>query len=87
MIVLLPEHAELTNAEVAKLVGASASAVAMARRRLAGSCQYCQRPATAGIFCDRHYKRVNASRRKRSGAKPWRPGAKGRPPLNREPKE
>jgi hypothetical protein len=56
-------------------------------RREAGLCYYCDSPARAdSAFCEVHRQQTNRQarehRRRTKGFKPWRPGGKGRPPLD-----
>jgi hypothetical protein len=55
-----------------------------------GKCIWCGEPrgeSTSTIYCEEHLLAIRtASRnrmRKKTGCKPWRPGGRGRPPIER----
>lgn len=80
-VVILPEWASLTNAQVATKVGCTSTAVMYARRRAVGLCERCSSPALEGHkLCLTHGVAAAKTRRKRTSSKAWVPGGRGRPP-------
>jgi hypothetical protein len=71
-----------TNCAIARQLGVTPQAVLYARRKKLNRCLRCGRKTAPGIqHCKRHRKLVNQSKRAQRGHKPWRPGGKGRPPI------
>lgn len=87
MIQVPPEWWNKTNCEIAGLLGCTPTNVLFARRRALGLCERCKRKATKGRFCATHEKKVRRYQRSLKGHKPWKPGGRGRPPINRDRKE
>jgi hypothetical protein len=55
-----------------------------ARHRAAGLCLACSRPVLEGaVHCRRHHLQRRRQMRRREGLRPWQPGGRGRPPIER----
>ena len=86
MIHIPSEWLDKTNVEIAELLNVTPQAVLYAKRRALNLCERCGKTATDGRYCARHAKALRKYHRKRHGHRAWKPGGRGRPPLNR-PKE
>lgn len=56
------------------------------RRKAAGLCEVpgCCFPPVGKSYCKYHLKKWRQRQRKKLGCKPWHPGGKGRPPIDRK---
>lgn len=85
----IPAHLlDLPAAKLAEMFGCSRQYIGKLKRKAAGKCWECNRPATIGLQCARHAKERRKDARRRLNLKPWKPGKRGRPPIDRkEPPE
>jgi hypothetical protein len=82
-MIIPPLYEYLSPAAVAKALDVTISAVTQHRRRLAGLCRYCDEPALDGLtLCSAHRTQRTITGRARAGTQPWKPGGRGRPPIN-----
>lgn len=83
-ITIPPELAHLSTQELADRLGCSRQYIGKLKRRMAGLCMQCTKPATVGALCKKHATKRRKLQRDKYQLKPWRPGKRGRPPLDRK---
>lgn len=79
-----PELMGKTHEEIAAALGVSRQYVHILMRKAAGFCLRCNNKPTNGVLCTRCAERRRKKVRASKGHKPWTPGKRGRPPLDRK---